>query len=116
MSKPAMKRALKPAPQRVTTVKPAQPPVADPRKKTDKGSKQDLIITMLRSPTGTTVAAMMKEANWQQHSVRGFLAGVVRKKLKLKLASEKVDGTRIYRVVGADRAKASGRNSKRRVA
>src|SRR5260221_936 len=116
MSKSAMKRAPKSAAPRVAIAKPAQSPVAGPRKKTDRGSKQDRIITMLQSPTGTTVAAMMKEANWQQHSVRGFLAGVVRKKLKLKLTSENVDGTRIYRVIGADTAKTNGRNSKRRVA
>ena len=62
---------------------------------------------MLRSPTGTTIAAMMKATGWQQHSVRGFLAGVVRKKLKLKLNSKKIDGTRVYSIDGADSAKAS---------
>ena len=56
------------------------------------------MIELLRSPKGTTIDAMMKATGWQQHSVRGFLTGVVRKRLKLKLGSELVDGNRIYRV------------------
>ena len=71
---------------------------------------------MLRSPDGTTIAAMMKATGWQQHSVRGFLAGVVRKKLKLKLNSKKIDGTRVYRIEGGDGVKAGSRQSKRRAA
>jgi hypothetical protein len=43
----------------------------------------------------------MKATGWQQHSVRGFLAGVVRKRLKLKLDSKRVDGERVYRVAAA---------------
>jgi Protein of unknown function (DUF3489) len=63
-----------------------------------KGSKQSRVIAMLQSPTGTTIAAMIKATGWQQHSVRGFLAGVVSKRLKLKLGSSVVDGKRIYRI------------------
>jgi len=56
------------------------------------------VIALLQAPEGTTIAVMMQATGWQQHSVRGFLAGVVRKKLKLKLVSCKVDDERIYRI------------------
>src|ERR1700676_759037 len=75
-------------------------------------TKHPRIIAMLRTSAGTTIAAIMTATDWQQHSVRGFLAGVVRKKLGLNLVSEQTDKGRVYRIrdgkasaAAADRAK-----------
>lgn len=73
-------------------------------------TKHARIIAMLRAPTGATIAALMKVTDWQQHSVRGFLAGVVRRKLELNLVSEPTDKGRVYRIgdckaAAVDRAK-----------
>ena len=71
-------------------------PVAAPKARA--GTKHAQMIAMLHDRAGATIAAIMAATGWQQHSVRGFLAGVVRKKLGLNLVSEPGENGRVYRI------------------
>lgn len=61
-------------------------------------TKRDQVLALLRQSGGVSIDVIVKATGWQEHSVRGFLAGTVRKKLGLNLESGKRDGQRIYRV------------------
>ena len=99
MSKSTKKRPMASAPAAVPITKSSRHSAGDPEpKRADRGSKQSRVIALLQSPTGATIEAMMKATGWQPHSVRGFLAGVVRKRLGLNLVSEQTDKGRVYRI------------------
>jgi len=98
MARPKVQRSAKPrsATKTRSKVKRARPTV---HHNTRAKSKQAAVVALLNRPQGATIAAIIAATGWQSHSVRGFLAGVVRKKLGLTLQSEKTDGERVYRVI-----------------
>jgi hypothetical protein len=65
------------------------------------------VLEMLHGSAGTTIEAIMSATGWQAHSVRGFFAGIVHKKLGLALASDVGEDGRVYRVSGNARSVAS---------
>jgi hypothetical protein len=74
----------------------------DRRSPDRKASKTQVCLDHLRRPDGASIEELQAATGWQAHSVRGFMSGMVKKKLGLTLASEKPkDGTRRYRIVQA---------------
>jgi hypothetical protein len=62
-------------------------------------TKQELVLTLLSRPQGASIEDIMQATDWQTHSVRGFLAGTVKKKLGFNLKSSKTnDDVRRYRI------------------
>jgi hypothetical protein len=94
-SKPKKSEKLKPADSSVEAAS-----AVPKERKAREGTKQALVIAMLRSPEGATIAEIVEATQWASHTTRGFLAGALKKKLGLSITSEKDDAKgRVYRVV-----------------
>lgn len=64
-----------------------------------EGTKQATLIAMLRAPDGATIAEIVAVTGWQPHTVRGAMAGALKKKLGLEVTSEKIEERgRVYRL------------------
>ncbi len=62
-------------------------------------TKQAQLIALLQRPDGATIEEIVKKLAWQSHTVRGAIAGTLKKRLKLKVESEKIEGRgRVYRI------------------
>jgi hypothetical protein len=96
--KPKAKVVTRSASRKSSRAKSRAHPARTSPQVTRPDTKHARIIAMLRMPAGATIDAIMTATEWQQHSVRGFLAGVVRKKLGLNLVSEHTDKGRIYHI------------------
>ena len=78
-------------------------PQGGPKARTPReGTKQATLIAMLRAPDGATIEEIMAATGWQSHTVRGAMAGALKKKLGLEVTSEKVeDRGRVYKLPAA---------------
>ena len=61
-------------------------------------TKQDQVIAMLRRPEGATIDDIVGATKWQRHTVRGMIAGALKKRLGLRVVSEKAERGRVYRI------------------
>jgi len=77
-----------------------------------KGSKQQLLVDLLSRAEGATIKQIAAATGWQAHSVRGVMSGVLKKKLRLHITSEKSSGgERLYRVAAASKAEPAVQSS-----
>ena len=92
----------------MSKVKSASKPIS----KTKRPTKQDRIIMLLKRSKGASLAELSKVSDWQEHSLRGFISGTLKKRLKLNVQSSKdTKGVRLYRVIADANASDSGINA-----
>jgi hypothetical protein len=100
--KAAPKKQAKPAASKLFAkkqAKPASQKASQPATEERKGSKKATILELLRRPKGASLTEIAKATHWQNHSIRGFLSGALRKKMGLSVESSKNEsGERRYRI------------------
>lgn len=72
----------------------------DPHKDASAGTKQALLIDLLKRKTGASIDEAIEVTGWQAHSVRGAISGTLKKKLGFDVSSQRIDGVRRYRIAG----------------
>jgi Protein of unknown function (DUF3489) len=92
------KSAKKAAASNKARVRPTSTKSAKNPKDTRKGSKTAKVVELLKRPAGATGTDLMKATGWQAHSVRGFLSGVLARKMGLKIKSAAENGERRYKL------------------
>lgn len=89
-------KAKNPSPRKTRE---SRPQAKAPPIRVRSGAKLATVLDMLRRPEGASLEALMKATGWQKHSVRGAIAGAIKKKLKLPVESaRRDDGQRVYRI------------------
>ena len=96
--------AVTPEGETISGIGIAPPPSpAKPERKPRRLAKQAQLIEMLKGPKGASIAEIVAAFGWQPHTVRGAIAGALKKKLGLDVTSEKVEGRgRVYSIRGED--------------
>jgi hypothetical protein len=87
-------------PKSKSTTQPGTTAAPPPEAQGPKG-KLGVLVELLSRPEGATLADMQAATGWQAHSVRGAIAGSIKKKLGRTVTSEKIDGQRRYRIAEA---------------
>ena len=91
-----------PEPMKANTKADSGPEAQPKPRQRREGTKQALLIDMLRRSEGATIDQIVEATGWQRHTARGAISGAVKKKLGLTVVSEKPEkGERIYRIVDA---------------
>ncbi len=75
--------------------------IADRSHTARRPTKLDRLIALLSRPDGASLAEMVEATGWQAHSVRGAIAGALRKRGHVIASSKAEDGVRRYRIGGA---------------
>ncbi len=91
-------KAAKKAPRKPAAKKSSKPTSRKPKPKAPRVTKQAKVIEALSRPEGATIAEIMEMTGWQEHSVRGFISGAVKKKLGLSVERITEDGRGSYRI------------------